>query len=710
MFDDTKQSGVRIVAFGGISIASPGRPERPIETAKEDVLGRGAFVRRLSHALINPDTRRSTGVVVGLAGRWGSGKSSILNLLQRDIKETYPNALVVRFNPWLVSGRNDLVAEFIRELIATIKSEPATAARFKSVVRTLSDYGAYLAPGVDAARPGAGSFLNGRLGAAKARLLGKESLSKLRARLTTELEKTSIPIVALIDEIDRVEDDEVRTVAQLVRSVADFPAISYVLAYDPERIVQALGANAPDERRDERGHAYLEKIVQLQIPLPETLSEEIGRLLLAELAVLKNEIHIPENFHSILRFRNLLSILTEDVITTPREIKRLIGTFHALAGMLAGEVDWIDLLAYSALLVRAPQTVERMKREPDEFLETAITRRGMRRRILDEKRSIDDRLADIVPASELNAGTKRVLAFMFPALARDSVERQDDHVDAISLRRPFLATLRLGLLPGAYSSERIRKLISEPPEIIQRGLGTALLDDTIQQLIDRLDELYDERAHIDHATFWSGVGGFLQKPDCDWMSSYQPMNDIARSFAEMLERAVRRNPAMAEVARTVFSKLREQGEVELTAAWLRSHLLAYGLFGNKKEGAASAFLSAQEAETLANELAQTWRADHLAGRLIPCRWTLNPVLIMLDTEAWDQTCREALDAALANDAAVVGFTLMLFGGLYSTAHEAIEKMCSYEAYLERVQTCLIANGRALDETVKTAMHKALKRR
>jgi predicted KAP-like P-loop ATPase len=707
---DTNPSGIRIKAFGGISVASPGRPERPIATATEDVLGRTAFVRRLNHALINAATRRSTGVVIGLAGRWGSGKSSILNLLEGDIKETYPGALVVRFNPWIVSGRNDLITEFIRELIAAIKSEPAVAAQSKSTIRTLSDYGDHLAPVVGMVKPAGGAMLKGVLGAAKSRLAGEESLNDLRARLSAELEKAPVPIVALIDEIDRVEDDEVRTVAQLVRSVADFPALSYVLAYDPERIVQALGANAPDDRRDERGHAYLEKIVQLQIPLPETLSEEIARLLLAELAVLKSEIHIPENFHSIVRFRDLLAILTEDVITTPREIKRLIGTFHALAGMLAGEVDWIDLLAYSALLVKSPATVERMKREPDEFLENAITRRGMRRRILDEKRSIDERLADIVPASELNVGTKRVLSFMFPALAADSVDRQDAHADAISLRRPFLTTLRLGLLPGAYSREQIRKFVNQQPDVIQRELRTALRDDTLQQLLDRLDELYDELTDAEHATFWSGVARFLRKPDCEWMSSYQPMSDVVRSFAEMLERAVRRTPVMAEVARSVFSNLREQGDTELIAAWLRSHLVAHGLFGNKKGTITSAFLSADQTETLANKMAHDWRTEHLSGRLIPCRWTLDTVFTMLDTDTWDDLCREALDATLGNDDAVVGLTLMLFGGAYATGGEAIEKMCSYEKYLERVDGLLAGKSAVLDDTVKIAMRKALRRR
>jgi predicted KAP-like P-loop ATPase len=88
-----------------------------------------------------------------------------------------------------------------------------------------------------------------------------------------ELGAIDVPIVVLVDEVDRVEDDEIRSIAQLVRSVADFPGISYVLAYDPKRVIQALGgAEKDDTLRDERGRgrAYLEKIVQLQIPLPVT--------------------------------------------------------------------------------------------------------------------------------------------------------------------------------------------------------------------------------------------------------------------------------------------------------------------------------------------------------------------------------------------------------------------------------------------------------
>src|SRR5436309_4284924 len=78
----------------------PTRPERPIESSADDRLERSLFIERLASALVNPVTGRSTGIVVGITGPWGSGKSSILNLLREWIKARYEDALVVQFDPW----------------------------------------------------------------------------------------------------------------------------------------------------------------------------------------------------------------------------------------------------------------------------------------------------------------------------------------------------------------------------------------------------------------------------------------------------------------------------------------------------------------------------------------------------------------------------------------------------------------------------------
>lgn len=66
----------------------------------------------------------------------------------------------------------------------------------------------------------------------------RRELELLLARASHEW---NVTFVVLIDELDRIEDGEIRAVAQLVKAVADFPQISYLLTYDRPRVVQALG-------------------------------------------------------------------------------------------------------------------------------------------------------------------------------------------------------------------------------------------------------------------------------------------------------------------------------------------------------------------------------------------------------------------------------------------------------------------------------------
>jgi hypothetical protein len=684
------------------------RPERPIRSDAEDTLERAPFVRRLASALIDGKTQRATGVVIGITGPWGSGKSSLLNLLREHLKTTYANAIVVSFDPWLISGRNDLISAFLRELIATIKSEPKFSKKFKSLAKTIAKYGKSLSPAGNLIQPGAGVLMTAAFDTLGAALSDDESLTALRTRLIEELEQITVPIVVLIDELDRVEDHEIRSVAQLVRSVADFRGISYVLAYDPKRVVDALGEGVGDHSREERGRAYLEKIVQLQIPLPITFEAELDRLLTAEIRGLQTDLDLPANFETLERYKELAKILTLHVLQTPRDIKRLVGTFHPLAGMLAGEVDWIDVLGYCALLIKFPRTVENIRSDPNAIVEDALSEKALGRRLAGDKVELSDRLSEVIPIAENTEGNKQLLGFLFPFLAK-SPHRQPKRADAICLRRPLLTTLRLGLIPGDYSKSAIEALVRKKPKSIEKTLRDAYKNDTLAQLIDRLDDLYIYLPAINHVTFWKAVAAFLRKPDCEWMTSFPPMVDVTRNFASVLERAVMHDERMQPIAAKVFTDLRNADESVLTAFWLRHHVFMHGLFGNKKEGTKGAFLNQEQTEALAREMSIACRTLHLSGKLIPCRWDLQPLYTMVDIGIWDDQCRNLLDQALNDDRALEGFTLMLYGGHYTTGTELVEKICTLDSYVARVKARLAAPGATTShETVLAALKRAAK--
>jgi hypothetical protein len=99
------------------------RQDRAIETPESDALERGPFISSLVKTLVHTDytttgevgSRRATGFVVGLTGEWGLGKSSVLNLLEHELKQM-KHVAVATLNPWLFKGRDEVVEAYFNAL------------------------------------------------------------------------------------------------------------------------------------------------------------------------------------------------------------------------------------------------------------------------------------------------------------------------------------------------------------------------------------------------------------------------------------------------------------------------------------------------------------------------------------------------------------------------------------------------------------------
>jgi predicted KAP-like P-loop ATPase len=224
------------------TIAPAGAPpheqplERPIETEAQDRFGRAAFVRRVATGLIGRDGKKARGVVVGVVGAWGSGKSSVLNLLAADLAQREPKPVLVRFDPWLISGRDDLVLALLAEMHAALAAAPGLKEKAGQFLDAASPYISVLGRLGGAFVPGFSNTVDKGVEVIRERMKGPSGLQELKSAVARTLQDVPVPVVVLIDELDRLRDDEVRTVAQLVRAVADFPHVSYVLAYDQRRV------------------------------------------------------------------------------------------------------------------------------------------------------------------------------------------------------------------------------------------------------------------------------------------------------------------------------------------------------------------------------------------------------------------------------------------------------------------------------------------
>ena len=93
--------------------------------------------------------------------------------------------------------------------------------------------------------PGVGTALatTGQVATATAGMLEPDvpSLYKQRLELEKALRKLERPIVIVVDDIDRLQEAEIRDIVRLVRLVGDFPNLVYLLAFDRVRVAKVLG-------------------------------------------------------------------------------------------------------------------------------------------------------------------------------------------------------------------------------------------------------------------------------------------------------------------------------------------------------------------------------------------------------------------------------------------------------------------------------------
>ena len=243
--------------------------DRAIRHPREDLLGRAPYANAIAREILSAP--KGEGFVVGLLGPWGSGKSSLLNLMARRLEAG--GSVVVRFNPWLFSGTEQLIHIFFNELSAQLKLKRDSS--LKEIGTSLKQYGDLLSPLKYI--PGVGQFAGPLTDAAKAAgrfiAAGEKSIDRERQDMERELVQVDRQIVVLIDDIDRLQPQEVRDIVRLVRLTADFPNCIYVLAFDEKRVERHLDDDPAE------GRAYLEKILQTTHAVPPIREADLRRIL-----------------------------------------------------------------------------------------------------------------------------------------------------------------------------------------------------------------------------------------------------------------------------------------------------------------------------------------------------------------------------------------------------------------------------------------------
>lgn len=182
---------------------------------------------------------------VGISGDWGSGKTSFLKLMKSYLENN--NQICYDFSPWLCNSSNEVISEFFKMLRK--KLSPYNG----NISKTSSNYLRSLVQTDDHWFSKVYSFF----------MSDKEPSGEEYDKLNEDIKNINKPVFIFIDDLDRLNADEMKEVFNLIRNTANFTNTFFILAYDREYVYNIIKNNGI-----KKSEHYLDKFINLDIDLP----------------------------------------------------------------------------------------------------------------------------------------------------------------------------------------------------------------------------------------------------------------------------------------------------------------------------------------------------------------------------------------------------------------------------------------------------------
>lgn len=232
--------------------------DTPIEKAENDALDRMPFVEGFAKQVTTLAFNKS--FVIGLYGRWGEGKTSVLNLLQERIEENKNTRfLIVRFEPWFFSDEEAIT----KSLYGHIENVLENRYILPGIRSVFNKYMKITSCGISASP----FSINFPVGV-------KESVNVLKRKIEGYLSQINKKLIIMIDDIDRLDANEISQVLKLVRLNASFKDAFFILSMD-----HSVTASKLDSVTENNGARFIEKIVEKPVVLPKCEQGHIDRFL-----------------------------------------------------------------------------------------------------------------------------------------------------------------------------------------------------------------------------------------------------------------------------------------------------------------------------------------------------------------------------------------------------------------------------------------------
>jgi uncharacterized protein YjbI with pentapeptide repeats len=348
---DNKSSGTNSFESNEIRIIT----DEPL-TAAPDL---NRYSKSLSNIMVNSLPR----LTVGIYGGWGTGKTSLMKMIQNYLDENYKDdILTIWFDAWRYEYEKYLA---IIPLVRTIKvridnkifhdlqdKKPISAGLKKlkeGFTKTLD--GLSKSVNLNASLSGVGASLDvdkltDILGSEGSITLDGEKVYYRRQHITDYLAGYikefrdgvgARRIIIFIDDLDRCLPEKALELLESIKTFFDMEGIVFVIGIDPSTIDPITQTKyGKDSKID--GMKYLQKIVQLPYTMPLW---NAGRLSDTITNMIKNT-HLPNNVIEKVRDTKMQELIIKATELNPRDVKRFINSIVISHELYGHEIDDIE--------------------------------------------------------------------------------------------------------------------------------------------------------------------------------------------------------------------------------------------------------------------------------------------------------------------------------------------------------------------------------
>ena len=376
----------------------------PRQYSQNDLFG----IQVYQDALIKFIKLTDTPITIALQGEWGSGKTSLMNMLRYNLCDKddalfYP----VWINTWqysLMNTPNQAIIAILEGIIGQIgelnpehKWEESKK-KIGGLFKKMASVGTKIAAGTVGIDGGVVDEVFGFDTSGESSILALKKEIKKLIEEALSLNNSKVGFTFYIDDLDRIDPPVAVEILELLKNIFDIENCVFILAIDYDVIIKGLKPKFGEltDRNEREFRSFFDKIIQLPFSMP-IASYNVDTFLVDALNTI--EFFTPEELKDIELAENLSEIARLSVGSNPRSLKRLMNTLSLISiindvqGHTSSTSINSKLLNFSLVCMQIayPYIYNQLSEEPDfkKWNEKIASKLKLRNLTEEEKESLD---------------------------------------------------------------------------------------------------------------------------------------------------------------------------------------------------------------------------------------------------------------------------------------------------------------------------------